>query len=256
MRTQIRSLARTRLITCLAVCSAALVAWAAPAAAHVVFDGPDSGAAGSYVRTGFMVPHGCDGSPTTSLTVQIPEGITSVKPEAVPGWKASMTMRKLDKPVEAGHGQTIDEAPATVTWTGGPLPDSEFVSFGVSMKLPEGKPGDVLTFPVVQTCEQGEVRWIEVAAEGEEEPAHPAPQFTLTEAEDSHCAGNKDKHSAAKNGEAAQANIEAEPASATTSSGNGLAVAALVVGAAGLILGGAALATARRKAMPQAPLSS
>ena len=46
---------------------------AAPASAHVTVT-PSDTAAGAYVVLTFSVPHGCDGSPTTGITIQMPGG--------------------------------------------------------------------------------------------------------------------------------------------------------------------------------------
>ncbi|HCX67738.1 MAG TPA: hypothetical protein DHK64_09450, partial [Rhodobiaceae bacterium] len=48
--------------------AAVALATAAPAAAHVVLDEPMA-SAGAYYKAVFRVPHGCDGSPTTSVSV-------------------------------------------------------------------------------------------------------------------------------------------------------------------------------------------
>ena len=37
-----------------------------------------------------------------------------------------------------------------------------------------------IRFPVIQTCEQGELAWIEIPAEGAAEPEHPAPTLKIT----------------------------------------------------------------------------
>lgn len=70
-----------------AVVLAGMVALAAPAAANVTAN-PNSGGAGSFFRTAFRVGHGCDGSPTTSVSIKIPieQSLTSVHAEQIPGW--------------------------------------------------------------------------------------------------------------------------------------------------------------------------
>ena len=68
----------------LAAAGALLVVSAA--AAHVIAD-PTEAAADASTMITFRVPHGCEESPTTSITIQIPGGVVSVVPEAVPGWE-------------------------------------------------------------------------------------------------------------------------------------------------------------------------
>jgi uncharacterized protein YcnI len=63
---------------------AASVLTAGAAIAHVTIS-PASAPAGSYFFSTFTVPHGCDGSPTVTLRIKMPEGITSVKPQVKPG---------------------------------------------------------------------------------------------------------------------------------------------------------------------------
>jgi uncharacterized protein YcnI len=67
-------------------------------------------------------------------------------------------------------------------WSGGKLPDDFYDEFVVSTYLTNTlNPGAVLYFPVVQECEQGVSRWIDIPAD----PAHahdskwPAPGVKL-----------------------------------------------------------------------------
>ena len=57
---------------------------AAPAVAHVTLEGKQA-PVGSYYKAVFAVPHGCAGSATTKIRVQIPEGVIGVKPMPKPG---------------------------------------------------------------------------------------------------------------------------------------------------------------------------
>jgi uncharacterized protein YcnI len=172
-----------RISTPLATLSVGLLAaaFAGNAAAHVTAN-PNKAPAGSYFRTALRVPHGCEGSPTVAVRVKLPEGVTSVKPQMKPGWEITITMRKLDKPIDAGHGRTITETVDEVAWRGGPLPDAYFVEFGLSMKLPAA-PGQTLYFPTVQECQRGVHRWIEIPSAGQKwrDLAEPAPFVTLIE---------------------------------------------------------------------------
>jgi periplasmic copper chaperone A len=130
------------------------------ASAHVTAQ-PNEAAADSYFVTAFSVPHGCDGSATIAVRMKIPDGVTSVKPQMKAGWEVSIKTRNLDKPAAAGHGATASETVDEVAWRGGPLPDTLFDTFGLLMKLPDA-PGQTLYFPVIQECQQGVHRWIEI----------------------------------------------------------------------------------------------
>jgi periplasmic copper chaperone A len=163
----------------LTLAAAALVL--APAAAAHVTANPPSGVAGEFTKIDFRVGHGCEESPTTSLTVRVPEGVTFVAPEIVPGWRASVTTAKFAEPITV-FGEQITEGVRTITWRGGPLPDGYMTDFGVSMRLAEGA-GKTLYFPAVQRCQQGVHRWITIPVEGQEEPDEPAPGVELIAAE-------------------------------------------------------------------------
>lgn len=144
------------------------------AQAHVTAS-PNEGVAGKYFETGFRVSHGCDGSPTISVTVAFPKGTISVKPQYKPGWTVSVAKSKLEKPVPAGHGKMTDEQFDSVTWSGASLPDDQYDSFGILVKLPDDE--GMLWFPVKQVCENGTEEWKNVPADIEawHDTDHPAP---------------------------------------------------------------------------------
>jgi len=222
---------------------AALAALLLPAAAsaHVTVAPTESPAEG-YAMLNFVVPHGCDDAATTSVAVKMPPQVISATPGVVPGWEIKAKEGKLPEPAEQ-HGETITEGVRQVTWTGGPLDPHQLEQFPLSVAF-AGAEGDVAEFKVIQGCEGGkETAWIQPTVEGEEEPESPAPAVTLTAAEEEHGAAADTEDDAM---------VHAEPASSETDSGDdsgdGLAIAALVVGALGLLAGGGALITARRSA--------
>ena len=220
---------------------------ASPALAHVSTN-PGQAAAGGYSYHQFRVGHGCESSPTTKVTIFIPDGVVSVKPEIEPGWTAA-TVKGPITPYD-NHGETISEGVKEVSFTAStPLPDDQMTQFGISMKLPE-KAGETLWFPVVQTCQQGETRWIDIPVKGQEEPETPAPGIELTAAE-----GDGHGSTEAKTGtesETAGASTEGEEAAVQTGrvedDSNTLAIVALMVGAVGLVTGGYSLMALRRRA--------
>ena len=214
----------------LALAAAIALILPAAAAAHVTVS-PTETPANGYAMLDFAVPHGCDGAPTTGISIQMPPQVVSATPEEVAGWTVRTKEGKLPQPTEQ-HGEKVTEGVRQVTWTGGPLPSAHLQRFGLNVAL-GGEAGEAVPFKVIQECAGGaETAWIqEVTADGPE-PEHPAPTLTLTAAEDGHHAS-------------------AEPAAATEpddGSGDGLAIAALIVGALGLIVGGLALARPRRPA--------
>ena len=152
-----------------------LAAFTFPAAAHVVLE--QKGApAGSYYKAVFRVGHGCAGSPTTELRVEIPEGVTGAKPMPKPGWLLATKMEKLAKPYES-HGKRVEEAVAAVTWSEGSLPDAFYDEFAVFMKLPDG--ADRIWFKVRQVCETGRIDWVEIPAPGQAMRELKAPAALL-----------------------------------------------------------------------------
>ncbi len=150
------------------------------ASAHVTLEISEA-ITGSYYKATFTVPHGCDGAPTTKVRVQIPDGLTSIKPQPRSGWKLAVTKEKLAKPLDNGHGGKITEAIREVSWTGGPLPEDQFEEFKIQMKLPDA-PNTTVYFPVVQECPKGGInRWIEIPEAGKSSQGLklPAPGLKL-----------------------------------------------------------------------------
>ncbi len=158
---------------------AAAVVSAAPALAHVSLQ-PSEAVAGNYFQTSLSVPHGCDGAATVAVRVKIPDGVLSVKPQLKPGWAVEIKTRKIEGEQPKLHGKAITETVDEVAWRGGPLPDNLYDTFGLVMKLPDAA-GKTLYFPVVQECEKGVHRWIELPAAGRAADAlkEPAPGLRL-----------------------------------------------------------------------------
>ncbi len=157
-----------------------LAAVLAPTQAHVSLSPGEAKADATY-RAVFGVGHGCDGSPTITIRVQIPEGMIAVKPMPKPGWELSTRVEPYAQPVKY-FDSMLTEGVREVTWTGGSLPDDWYDEFVIRGRLPAGEPGTKLYFPVVQECEQGEHRWIDIPAEGRsaDDYEEPAPAVTLT----------------------------------------------------------------------------
>lgn len=180
-RSRVRLMRTTRTLLCLTATLAAL--GHLNAHAHVTAK-PDEGAAGSWFETALKVSHGCDGSPTVALRVEIPDGVLFVKPQMKPGWTVNITQRAVEPPLKGEHGAVISQTVAAVEWRGNRLPDNLFDTFGLAMKLPADS-GKRLYLPVVQTCESGERAWTEIPAEGQHWHAlhSPAPFVRLTRPE-------------------------------------------------------------------------
>jgi uncharacterized protein YcnI len=219
-----------------AATAAGALAVPAAAGAHVTAAPIGDVPAEGYGKVDFRVPHGCDGSPTTAITVRLPDNVVGATPQVVPGWKISVKEGKLAKPVEA-HGEQITEGVREVTWRGGPLPDHHLQEFGMSIQT-SGKPGEKAWFKILQECEQGETAWAEIPEDGGEEPDTPAAGITLA-AGDDHAAASDDAQGAAEPA-SAPAGENAAAVSADDLDGKaskGLAIGGLVVGVVGLLAG-------------------
>src|SRR5882724_7547071 len=153
-----------------------------PAFAHVSLETKQATVGSSY-KAVFKVPHGCAGSATTKIRVQIPEGVISVKPMPKPGWTLETVKGKYAAEYDY-FGSKQSEGVKEVAWSGGKLADDNYDEFVVTTYLTGGlKPDSTLYFPVVQECEQGVSRWIDIPKEGADTHGHdsktPAPGVKL-----------------------------------------------------------------------------
>lgn len=153
---------------------------ASPAAAHVTLERRQA-PVGSYFKAVFAVPHGCAGSATVKIRVQVPEGVIGIKPMPKPGWTIETVKGKYATEYEL-HGAKLSEGVKEVVWSGGKLADDNYDEFVFSSYLtPSLKPDTTLYFPVVQECEQGVSRWIDIPAGGHggHDSKTPAPGLKL-----------------------------------------------------------------------------
>ena len=154
------------------------------ASAHVTLENRQAAVGKSYYKAVFAVPHGCAGSATTKIRVQIPEGAIAIKPMPKPGWGLETIKGKYATEYEL-HGSKLSEGVKEVVWSGGKLLDDNYDEFIMATFLaPNLKPNSTLYFPVVQECEQGVSRWIEIPKDGSSGHSHdsksPAPGLRLT----------------------------------------------------------------------------
>lgn len=201
----------------------ALALTAGPAGAHVS-PTEDEVPADAFTSVTLTVGHGCDGSPTTALAIQVPEPILNVTPQVHPGWDVAVETEALPEPAEGAHGGEVTERDAVVTYTaqaGHELLDGFRDSFTLGFQAPDS-PGETLRFATIQTCTVGETAWIDEDPEAEA----PAPAVLVGAAEE-------DGHGSDEDGE-------------DDRSSDQLAIGGLGLGALGLATGGAALAKSRR----------
>jgi uncharacterized protein YcnI len=162
----------------LTLTAAALLA-ATAANAHISVSGPAF--AGATHEASFGVGHGCDGADTYRVKVQIPSGVTSVRPLDSVFGKAV-----LEKNAEGNV--------TAVVWTkltGDVLPaDTNYYKLAVRFKIPE-TPFKTLYFPTLQTCRAADgtettAEWIDTSGDhgshdgsSGEEAALPAPALLI-----------------------------------------------------------------------------
>jgi len=147
------------------------------ASAHVTLETRQTRIGASY-KAVLRVPHGCQGSPTTAIKIRIPEGVITVKPMPKAGWKLDTVSGKYGKTYTL-RGAKVGEGVTEVHWTGGKLPDAFYDEFVFASALAEElEAGKTIYFPVVQECEKGVERWIEIP-EGEHKGPTPAPGLKL-----------------------------------------------------------------------------
>lgn len=158
---------------------AVLSAWAMPAQAHVTLERPEAHV-GAFYKAVLRVPHGCAGSATTAIRVRIPDGVIAVKPMPKPGWTLETKTGAYGKTHAFFHGSKLSEGVLEIAWSGGHLPDAwydEFVFQGfVTADL---EPGETLHVRVVQECEKGVSRWIEIPEPGQSTSDLAQPAATL-----------------------------------------------------------------------------
>ena len=127
---------------------------AGAASAHIDPD-PLAMEAGTSGTVGFNVEHGCE-----RFADDGPQDPDPGRGSPMSRWSTRTAGRRTVT------GDTIE-------FKGGPLDADKPDHFDVTLTVPD-QAGD-LHFPAIETCEKGEMAWIEIAAEGAPEPELPAP---------------------------------------------------------------------------------
>ncbi|MGW1269345.1 YcnI family copper-binding membrane protein [Streptomyces sp. NPDC002491] len=238
---RIASRTACRVAAAAAAAGCAVLVLSSPAFAHVSVAAEGSAAKGGYAVVDFKVPNERDNASTTKLEVAFPTDhpLASAMPEPINGWTIEVTKAKLAKPIEL-HGKQISEAVSKITWTasGDGVKPGFFQKFPVSVgALPED--ADELVFKAIQTYSNKEVvRWIEVQADGAEEPENPAPVLALTAASEKGHHGAAAANAAEKSDDAAAKTTEAAAdVDGSDTTARVLGVVGIVVGVAGVAYG-------------------
>jgi periplasmic copper chaperone A len=233
-----------------ALAAAAALLVPAIAQAHISLH-PNTIPAGAFATLDVRVPGEQEGAHVTKVDVLFPQGFTGVDYENVPGWSTRIIETKLATPIKEG-GETINAEVSQIvwTWTGplGKVDNGQFIQFPLSLAIPGNATGKALEFRTVQTYSNGQVvHWISPSLTAE----HPSPRINVTakggaiEDVAGDEAGPEAGQTAASSSTAASKPAVASSTSAGAS--EGLAVAALILGALGLLTGLAALVASRRR---------
>ena len=96
------------------------------------------------------------------------------------GWELTTKIDPYPQPVRYFE-DTLTEGVREIAWTRGELPDEWYDEFVFRGRLPDNGAGTTIWFPVVQECETGVNRWIEIPAEGKtaDDYEEPAPGLLL-----------------------------------------------------------------------------
>jgi uncharacterized protein YcnI len=222
----------------------------AGAQAHVSLH-PNTIPAGAFATLDVRVPGEQEGAYVKKIDVLFPRGFTSVDYENVPGWSTKVIAGKLASPIKA-DGETIDTEVSQIewTWTGplGKVESGQFAQFPLSLAVPDDATGKVLEFRTVQTYSNGLiVHWISPSLTAE----HPSPRINVTAKGGAiqDVAGDEAGPAAGQTAGTAPAPASTPAVVKSTSGGasKGLGIAALILGALGLMAGLGALAASRRK---------
>ena len=162
--------------------AAAVLTAPAVASAHVTVN-PREAPAGGFTVLNVRVPNERDDKGTVKVELRLPAGFYFLSYKKVPGWRTTLTRERLDRPVDLG-GFSVSEQFTRVVWKGnrkkgGIIRPDQFEEFPISVRMPNGNPGDQLVFPAIQTYRGGE----RVAWTGGPDADEPAPRVTLGPAE-------------------------------------------------------------------------
>ena len=229
----------TRFGAPLAAAAAVTLVAAAPASAHVTVT-PSDATAGAFTVLTVSVPHGCDGSPTTRIEMQIPEQILSVTPTRNPFYEVETKVAELDEPVTDEDGNEVTERTGSVVYTA-----ERAVAGRDARHLRAVLPGPGHRrrdphLPHGPDLRQGRDRLDRGAGgrPGRRGAGEPGPRVR-----------GAARRGVQRRGDRDQRRLGAGGSAATTDDGSDvLSWVALGVGALGLLVGGAALARSRKTA--------
>jgi periplasmic copper chaperone A len=231
------------------LCAALCLLIPAVAQAHVSVH-PNTVPEGAFATLNIRVPGEEENAYAYKVDTLFPPGFTDVDIQNVPSWTAKVVKKKLAKPIQTDDGP-ISEEISQVIWTGdksvdGRLDNGTFMQFPLSIAMPEHIAGKSLAFKTLETYSNGKViHWI-----GAPSAEFPAPTVNIT-AKGGVLQDVAGGEAGPTPGEVPGTEAATTTTSSPSSSGGaskGLGIAALILGALGLLAGGAALIRSRRPA--------
>lgn len=148
---------------------------AADALAHATVM-PKQAVQDSYQRLAIGITHGCEGSATTTVIVNLPESLMGAKPMPKPGWTIQLDIRDLDQPY-LSHGKEIRRDVRRIVWQGGQLPDNFYDEFVIQLRVSNRL--EKVHLPVTQLCEVGRIDWNQVPDGSGSSLPSPAPVLEI-----------------------------------------------------------------------------
>jgi hypothetical protein len=147
-----------RLTAVATTCVAATFLLAGVSYAHVETD-PVAVEAGKSATVSFSPSHGCNGSPTISLSFKLPGSVRNAAAVAKTGWETSA-------------------ADGVITFSGGSLEATKVDNFDITFTAPAA--AGPIFFPVDQKCVKGENNWIDMPNPDGSEAEFAAPMVNVT----------------------------------------------------------------------------
>jgi uncharacterized protein YcnI len=213
----------------------------AAADAHISLH-PNTIPAGAFATLEVRVPGEQEGTHVTKVDALFPSGFTSVAYENVPGWSARVVSEKVAPPIQTAEGPVSEQVSQVIwSWNGplGMVDNNQFIRFPVSFAIPAKFTGQAVLFKTLESYSNGQVvRWIDPSLTAE----HPAPRINVS------AKGSVIQDVAGKEAGPEAGQATGQPAVVRSSAGasKSLGVAALVVGALGLLVALGALLALRR----------
>ena len=165
-----------------ALAAASVVVFTPTAFAHMTFETAHAAPGASY-KAVLRLPHGCDGLPTDTVRVGIPDGFYNAQPMPKPGWTLGTETGPYAVPFD-NHGTEMTEGTREIVWSGGLVEDGWYDEFVFTGTFGGDLSGDV-AFEVIQYCGDASESWTpavsltDSAAPAEDHHDHAASAGTI-----------------------------------------------------------------------------